>query len=378
MTADRTHATFDSSIRFTRQQLTFSSLILFTHLTYEHTKHRCPVYIIHGSNDAIVPFYHGQTLFETLPDSSKTVPFWARGAGHNNIEMDMPTAYIKRLQQFVRQCDRLNYPHAKKIQQQKLKQQMLLQASLQSSLRQSMNQQQQIHHQVQQQQQHNNVSNGSHNPPGSMRYVPQDGYPMENSIPMINRKPSKQRKKKGTLVMRSSHNHMQSSPLGPTAAHVPPTPLHPQQVKQQQRVSASNQSNGSNMRSGGGDSSSVPRNNWTSTAPSHNSLTAHQHQQQAQQQQQIQHADRYAANNNHVRYHRPMNTNAVPPSAARPASPHHSSRHHDQSHQYPPMQQQQFSQQAQRQQQQQHLQYHPQRTSYVNSPHVGGGVAGWQ
>ncbi|KAL7551604.1 hypothetical protein ACHAWF_014797 [Thalassiosira exigua] len=70
----------------------------------------CPVYVIHGSQDAIVPFYHGQRLFQALPDSSKTVPFWARGAGHNNIEMDMPTAYVKRLQQFVRQCDRANYP----------------------------------------------------------------------------------------------------------------------------------------------------------------------------------------------------------------------------------------------------------------------------
>ena len=93
----------------------------FTYLMISHSKSvltprycfktRCPVYVIHGSEDTIVPFYHGQTLFQTLPDKCKTVPFWARGAGHNNIEMDMPTAYIKRLQQFIRQCDRLNYPN---------------------------------------------------------------------------------------------------------------------------------------------------------------------------------------------------------------------------------------------------------------------------
>ena len=70
----------------------------------------CPVYIVHGTEDEIVPYYHGQSLFDSLPDTSKAVPFWAKGAGHNNIEMEMPTAYIKRLMQFIRQCDRLNYP----------------------------------------------------------------------------------------------------------------------------------------------------------------------------------------------------------------------------------------------------------------------------
>ena len=71
---------------------------------------RCPTYIIHGTEDEIVPYYHGEGLFNALPDTSKAVPFWANGAGHNNIEMEMPTAYIKRLMQFIRQCDRLNYP----------------------------------------------------------------------------------------------------------------------------------------------------------------------------------------------------------------------------------------------------------------------------
>jgi len=70
----------------------------------------CLTYIIHGTQDEIVPYYHGQGLFNGLSDTSKAVPFWANGAGHNNIEMEMPTAYIKRLMQFVRQCDRLNYP----------------------------------------------------------------------------------------------------------------------------------------------------------------------------------------------------------------------------------------------------------------------------
>ena len=68
------------------------------------------MYIIHGTEDGIVPFYHGKGLFNALPDTSKATPFWAKGVGHNDIEVGMPTVYIKRLQQFVRKCDQVNYP----------------------------------------------------------------------------------------------------------------------------------------------------------------------------------------------------------------------------------------------------------------------------
>lgn len=88
-----------------------SSLLYFSTPTQSRLSlHRCPVYIIHGTEDGIVPFYHGEGLFNALPDTSKAAPFWAKGAGHNDIEVGMPTAYIKRLQQFVRKCDQVNYP----------------------------------------------------------------------------------------------------------------------------------------------------------------------------------------------------------------------------------------------------------------------------
>lgn len=60
----------------------------------------CPTYIMHGTNDVIVPFYHGKDLFDTLPEGSKYAPFWAENMGHNNIETDMCAQYVKRLQKF--------------------------------------------------------------------------------------------------------------------------------------------------------------------------------------------------------------------------------------------------------------------------------------
>ena len=369
--------------------------------------HRCPVYVIHGSDDTIVPFHHGQTLFQTLPDSSKTVPFWARGAGHNNIEMDMPTAYIKRLQQFIRQCDRLNYPSqlssgakGRKMQllQQKQQQELMLQQSLQASLKQSM------------QQQHVRTNDGKRMPfskafrPGITRYASQDSYHlmMANrgtiatlatmatttaTTPVSSSNPSKQRKQKGTLVMRSS------PPCSPVPPPPPPAPSSPR-VKQRIFASSanvrtstrpSNRNNGSNFHSGGGGGSMARNNNWAIGAPSRHPLPVQQQQQVLQQQQQVpqqqqvqqqQQQQQYTTNNNHVRYHRSMSTSAVLQSSPPPPSlpPHHSSPHQQGHLQKYRQQQQQRQQQLQ---QEQHLQYYPQREAYVHS-RSGPGMTGWQ
>lgn len=47
---------------------------------------RCPVFIVHGTQDEVVPFYHGQDLFLSLKQEWRAKPFWVMGAGHNNIE----------------------------------------------------------------------------------------------------------------------------------------------------------------------------------------------------------------------------------------------------------------------------------------------------
>ena len=62
---------------------------------------RCPVYLIHGTVDEIVPFYHGEQLFKAIQERHAAMPFWAEKMGHNDIEVKMPTAFIKRLHRFV-------------------------------------------------------------------------------------------------------------------------------------------------------------------------------------------------------------------------------------------------------------------------------------
>ena len=47
---------------------------------------RCPVFIVHGTQDEVVPFWHGQDLFLALHQAWRSKPFWVEGAGHNNIE----------------------------------------------------------------------------------------------------------------------------------------------------------------------------------------------------------------------------------------------------------------------------------------------------
>jgi len=151
-----------------------------------------------------------------LPDKALSFPFWARGAGHNNIEMDMPTAFIKRLQQFIRQCDRLNYPNQLSPRKQaKLQQQMQAQEQQQNMMMSS---------------QHARTSSMHHlGHPPSAQYAPRDSYHnVAVTPPQI--KPSKQRKKKGTLVMRSTHNQMQVAQ--PTAVANNQVPLPPPPTSQ--------------------------------------------------------------------------------------------------------------------------------------------------
>lgn len=60
----------------------------------------CPTFIIHGTQDGVVPFYHGKLMHENIPIDIRYKPFWAESMGHNNIESDMCSMFIKKLQRF--------------------------------------------------------------------------------------------------------------------------------------------------------------------------------------------------------------------------------------------------------------------------------------
>jgi len=62
---------------------------------------RCPVFIIHGTEDTVVPFSHGLELLNSFPEEFRTHPFWAEGLGHNNIEVFMREMFIQRCRHFL-------------------------------------------------------------------------------------------------------------------------------------------------------------------------------------------------------------------------------------------------------------------------------------
>mmetsp|Transcript_17558 Transcript_17558/g.26157 ORF Transcript_17558/g.26157 Transcript_17558/m.26157 type:complete len:463 (-) Transcript_17558:367-1755(-) len=62
---------------------------------------RCPVLIIHGTKDEVVPFWHGRRLLQLLPEEYRAPPFWAEGWGHNNIEVYLKKLYINKVNDFL-------------------------------------------------------------------------------------------------------------------------------------------------------------------------------------------------------------------------------------------------------------------------------------
>ena len=64
----------------------------------EHVK--CPVLIMHGTKDCLVPFKHGRVLAERLPNVHSTL--WVESAGHHNVrECAGDVQYFGAMQRFV-------------------------------------------------------------------------------------------------------------------------------------------------------------------------------------------------------------------------------------------------------------------------------------
>jgi len=60
---------------------------------------RCPVLIIHGSADEVVPFHHGEALFAVAPEPKRFIRVPA--GRHNDLTQVMGAEYGKALREFV-------------------------------------------------------------------------------------------------------------------------------------------------------------------------------------------------------------------------------------------------------------------------------------
>lgn len=47
----------------------------------------CPIFVIHGTRDEIVPFWNGEELFLAAPIQWRACPYWVEKAGHNDVEL---------------------------------------------------------------------------------------------------------------------------------------------------------------------------------------------------------------------------------------------------------------------------------------------------
>ncbi len=59
----------------------------------------CPVLVIHGKADNVVPFAHGQQLFATANEPKRCL--WVDGAGHDNVVDVAGAQYVKILREFI-------------------------------------------------------------------------------------------------------------------------------------------------------------------------------------------------------------------------------------------------------------------------------------
>lgn len=59
----------------------------------------CPVLVIHGLNDEVIPAWHGRKLFELAPAPKRA--YWIPAAGHNNIPMVAGAEYWRHIQKLI-------------------------------------------------------------------------------------------------------------------------------------------------------------------------------------------------------------------------------------------------------------------------------------
>lgn len=63
----------------------------------------CPVLIMHGRQDAVVPFWHGERLFAAANEPKRSL--WIDGAGHNDLVDVLGSRYEQALKDFAAQLE---------------------------------------------------------------------------------------------------------------------------------------------------------------------------------------------------------------------------------------------------------------------------------
>jgi fermentation-respiration switch protein FrsA (DUF1100 family) len=64
---------------------------------------RCPVLIIHGTVDGVIPFWHGEEMYRLANEPKGHL--WVEGANHNDVEEVAGDSYPKALQDFAASLD---------------------------------------------------------------------------------------------------------------------------------------------------------------------------------------------------------------------------------------------------------------------------------
>jgi fermentation-respiration switch protein FrsA (DUF1100 family) len=64
---------------------------------------RCPVLIIHGTVDGVVPFRNGEALFRAAHEPKRH--WWVENAGHNDLAYRTGPGYGRKLQEFAAWVD---------------------------------------------------------------------------------------------------------------------------------------------------------------------------------------------------------------------------------------------------------------------------------
>lgn len=64
-------------------------------------KIQCPAFIVHGQDDNIVPFEHGQRLHDAVPEKMKAEPFFVKGMGHNGFDYHIEAMLMTKINAFL-------------------------------------------------------------------------------------------------------------------------------------------------------------------------------------------------------------------------------------------------------------------------------------